>query len=180
MDSLRPKLRTRLQHMRGDHLCQLVVTNVCWLFWIIAKYHGASQRCAKGAKRCQQLRWRFRVGLCTVYRIDGITVAVYGGRHRILRPSTAVNTVTTNYQFYTIIIFYYNLTTMYSAARRTLRMRLKMITSKRAMRIISARTWCVSAFVFIARPLRSIHDLENITRQPELGQRLATVTASYD
>ena len=35
-------------------------------------------------------------------------------------------------------------------------------------------------FVFIARPLRSIHDLENIMCQPELGQRLATVTASYD
>jgi hypothetical protein len=61
--------------------------------------------------------WGKRLGLSTVHRIDGFTVAVYGSRHRtqgieqiwavygngairavfyrILRPYTAVNTVTT-------------------------------------------------------------------------------------
>ena len=132
--------------------------------------------------------WRYvidgSVGLCTVYRIDGITVAVYGGCHRTVEVPSRFEPYTARAQLTPYFTIFYG--RLWPSIRLPLIINFTLLSSsitiwlrrtvlrdalfecdwkwvlRSAMRIISARTWCVSAFVFIACPLRSIHDLENM------------------
>jgi hypothetical protein len=94
----------RMSRIRGNKLCSypsspslILPVGRAHNIPLFQGWDGGARRCMSHSLRARKSSPRFPVafwhvhasmpliGLCTVYRIDGITVAVYGRRHRTVR-----------------------------------------------------------------------------------------------